>query len=162
MNTLLNARLCSFVILTMAVTAATTDRPAAAPPADSVLAPHRAIYDLKLAKAHGSRGIEAIRGRILYDFSGNACEGFELKFRQVSEIDSGEGNAALSDLRSTTWEDGDAKEFRFSSENLFNERSTDVVDGHAERNSQSVAVSLSKPKPKNFTVPGGAVFPTEH
>src|SRR6516225_444543 len=88
-------------------------RPSAAPPADSVLlAPHRAIYDLTLYKSHSSRGIEAIRGRILYDFSGNACEGFELKFRQVSEIDSGEGKAALSDLRSTTWEDGNAKKFR--------------------------------------------------
>jgi len=163
MNIISSAKFFSLSILTIAIIAAAVERPAAAPPADRVLlAPHRAIYDLKLAKAHGSRGIEAIRGRILYDFSGNACEGFELKFRQVSEIDSGEGNAALSDLRSTTWEDGDAKEFRFSSENLFNERSTDVVDGHAERNSQSVAVSLSKPKPKNFTVPGGAVFPTEH
>ena len=104
----------------------------AAPPADQVfLAPHRAIYDLKLSKSRGSRGIEGVRGRILYDFSGNACEGYELQFRQVSELDSGEGKAALSDLRSTTWEDGDAKKFRFNSENLFNERHTDSVDGHA-------------------------------
>ena len=78
---------------------------AAAPPADRVLlAPHRAIYDLKLSKSQGSRGIEAVRGRILYDFSGNACEGYELKFRQVSQLDSREGQPALSDLRSTTWE----------------------------------------------------------
>jgi hypothetical protein len=157
------ARFYSLSILTIAVTAVAIERSAAAPPADRVLlAPHRAIYDLKLSKSHGSRGIEAIRGRILYDFSGNACEGFELKFRQVSEIDSGEGKAALSDLRSTTWEDGDAKKFRFSSENLFNERSTDIVDGQAERNAQAVSVNLSKPKQKNFTVPAGAVFPTEH
>jgi hypothetical protein len=163
MNFIVSARFYSLCILTIAITAAAIGRPAAAPPADRVLlAPHRAIYDLKLSKSHGSRGVEAIRGRILYDFSGNACEGFELKFRQVSEIDSGEGKAALSDLRSNTWEDGDAKTFRFSSENLFNEQSIDIVDGHAERNAQAVAVSLSKPKQKNFTVPGGAVFPTEH
>ncbi len=135
----------------------------AAPPADQVLlAPHRAIYDLKLSKSRGSRGIEGVRGRILYDFSGNACEGYELQFRQVSELDSGEGKAALSDLRSTTWEDGEAKKFRFNSENLFNERQTDAVDGHAERSAKTVAVSLSKPKEKSFTVPAGAVFPTEH
>src|SRR5215475_12254402 len=65
MNKLLNARLFSFAILTMAVTVATTERPSAAPPADgTLLAPHRAIYDLTLYKSHGSRGIEAIRGRI--------------------------------------------------------------------------------------------------
>jgi hypothetical protein len=136
---------------------------AAAPPADRVfLAPHRAVYDLKLAKSRGSRGIEGVRGRILYDFSGSACEGYQLQFRQVSELDSGEGKAALSDLRSTTWEDGDGKKFRFNSENLFNQKRTDVVDGHADRNEKAVAVSLSKPKERNFTVPNTAVFPTDH
>src|SRR5690348_695888 len=135
----------------------------AAPPTDHVLlAPHRAIYDLKLSKSHGTRGIEGVRGRILYDFSGNACEGYQLQFRQVSELDSGEGKAALSDLRSNTWEDGDGKKFRFNSENLFNERRTDIVDGHADRNEEAVAVSLSKPKESKFTVPNTAVFPTEH
>jgi hypothetical protein len=150
--------------MAMAVAAVALYRPAAAaPPADHVLlAPHRAIYDLKLSKAHGSRGIEAVRGRILYDFSGNACEGYQLQFRQVSELDSGEGQAALSDLRSTTWEDGEAKKFRFNSENLFNEQRTDIVDGHAERNAKTVAISLSKPKEKSLSVPAGAVFPTEH
>ena len=114
-----------------------------------LLAPHRAVYDLKLSKSHGSRGVEAVRGRILYDFSGNACEGYELKFRQVSELDSGEGQAALSDLRSSTWEDADAKKFRFNSENLFNEQQTDSVDGHAERNAKSVADKPEQAKGKD-------------
>jgi len=136
---------------------------AAAPPADHVLlAPHRAIYDLRLAKSHGSRGIEGVRGRILYDFSGSACDGYQLQFRQVSELDSGEGKSALSDLRSTTWEDGEGKKFRFNSENLFNQRRTDLVDGRAERKEKTVAINLSKPSEKSFTVPDTAVFPTEH
>ena len=136
---------------------------AAAPPADNViLVPHRAVYDLKLAKSNGSRGIDAVRGRILYDFSGNACDGYELQFRQVSELDSEEGKRALSDLRSTTWEDGDAKQFRFNSENLLDDKAPDEVDGRAERESAAVKVDLTKPKDKNFTLPVGAVFPTEH
>lgn len=135
----------------------------AAPPADKVLlAPHRAVYDLKLTRSRGSGGIEAVRGRILYDFSGNACDGYALQFRQVSELDSGEGKTALSDLRSTTWEDGAAKTFRFNSQNLRGDQTTDRVDGHAERNAKTVAVNLSKPKDKNFTVPENAVFPIEH
>lgn len=151
-------------ILALGLTGFVVDRPAtAAAPVDQViLVPHRAIYDLKLSKSHGARGVQAVRGRILYDFSGNACDGYELQFRQVSELDSGEGKAALSDLRSTTWEDGTAKKFRFNSENLLNDKSTDTVDGHAERNAATVAVSLSKPKDKTFSVPVGAVFPTEH
>ena len=35
--------------------------------------------------------MSSVRGRILYDFSGSACEGYALQFRQVSELDSGEG-----------------------------------------------------------------------
>lgn len=137
--------------------------PAVTPPAGKVfLAPHRAIYDLKLSKSSGSRGIQAVQGRIVYDFSGNACDGYELNFRQVSELDSGEGKVALSDLRSTTWEDEAAKNFRFNSENLLNDKVTDAVDGHAERNSANVKVTLKKPKDKSFTVPVDAVFPTDH
>ena len=135
---------------------------AAAPPDNVVLVPHRAVYDLKLSKSNGSHGIEAVRGRILYDFSGNSCEGYELQFRQVSELDSGEGKRALSDLRSTTWEDGEAKKFRFNSENLTDDKTADEVDGHAERETTAVKVDLTKPKGKNFTIPVGAVFPTEH
>lgn len=136
---------------------------AAAPPADGVvLTPHRAVYDLKLTKTRGNRGIETVRGRILYDFSGSACEGYELKFRQVSELDSGEGKAAVNDLRSTTWEDGQAKTFRFTSENLLNDQPTETVNGNAQRAATAVAVALSKPKEKKFTVSDAAVFPTEH
>ena len=127
-----------------------------------VLAPHRAIYDLKLSKSSGSRGLQAVRGRIVYDFSGNACEGYTLNFREVSSLDSGEGKDALSDLRSTTFEDGAAKTFRFSSENKLNDTPADAVQGTAERNASAVAIQLTKPKSKKLTVPVDAVFPTEH
>ena len=130
--------------------------------ADKVtLVPHRAVYDLKLIKARGSRPLEAVRGRILYDFSGSSCEGYALQFRQVSELDSGEGKNAMSDLRSTTWEDGAAKNFRFNSENLLNQKPVDAVDGTAERKSTTVAVSLKKPQSKAFDIAEGTVFPTE-
>jgi len=138
--------------------------PALAAPADgnAVLTPHRAVYDLKLLKSRGTRGVEAVRGRIVYDFSGSACEGYGLEFRQVSELDSGEGKAVVSEMRSSTWEEGNARKFRFNSQNKLNDKRTDQVDGRAERNDKAVAVNLSKPKQKTLTVPGGAVFPTEH
>jgi len=136
----------------------------AAPAAEAAvaLAPHRAVYDLKLLKSHGKRSVEAVRGRILYDFSGSACEGYALQFRQVSEIDSGEGKVALSDLRAATWEDGDAKSFRFNSENKVNEHVVDTVDGSAGRDGSGVSVRLSKPKPKDFDLDARIAFPTEH
>ena len=42
-------------------------------------------------RSRGKRASNSVRGRILYDFSGSACDGYALQFRQVSELDCGEG-----------------------------------------------------------------------
>jgi hypothetical protein len=126
------------------------------------LAPHRAVYDLKLLRTPGKRQIESVRGRILYDFSGSPCEGYILQFRQVSELDSGEGKVALSDLRASTWEEGDAKSFRFNSTNYLNEKPVESADGHADRDAQGVTVKLGKPDDKTLKLTPNIVFPTEH
>jgi len=136
-------------------------RHATALPPGSELASHRAIYELKLAQTRGNSAVAA-RGRILYDFSGNACEGYALQFRQVSELDNGEGKVTLSDLRSTTWEDGAAKKFIFKSQNYLNETLLDSVDGDAERQRDKVAVTLNQPAAKTFDLEAGMVFPTDH
>jgi hypothetical protein len=135
---------------------------AVAQPGQAGLAAHRAIYDLRLARAIGKRQIVAVRGRILYDFTGSLCEGYALQFRQVSELDSGEGKVTLSDLRATTWEDGAAKSFKFTSQNFVDQQPGDAVDGRAERKSDGVSVNLSKPKSKEFALDTGMVFPAEH
>jgi hypothetical protein len=124
------------------------------------LAPHRAIYDLKLSKSQGKQSLQAVRGRIVYDFSGSACEGYGLQFRQVTELDNGEGKTAVSDLRSTTWEEGAAKSFRFNSQNYLNDELVDSVDGEASRRSDGVTVKLTKPEGKQFEA-GTVTFPTE-
>jgi len=125
------------------------------------LAPHVAIYDLKLTSSRGKRSLESVRGRIVYDFSGSACDGYALKFRQVTELDSGEGKVALSDLRTSTWEEGEGKSFRFTSENYMDDQKISQVDGQADRAKSDVAVKLNKPESKNFDA-GVVVFPTEH
>src|SRR5580765_4257004 len=131
-------------------------------PAGSVkLAPHVAIYDLKLTSSRGKRSLEGVRGRIVYDFSGSACDGYALNFRQVTELDSGEGKVALSDLRTSTWEEGEGKSFRFTSENYMDDQKISQVDGQADRAKSDVAVKLNKPESKNFDA-GVVVFPTEH
>ncbi len=125
--------------------------------------PHRAVYDLKLSSARGNRPVESVRGRILYDFSGSSCEGYALQFRQVSEIDAGEGSLMTTDMRATTWEDGAAKTFRFNSQNYVDQKLKNSVDGRAERNGAKVGVSLSKPALKKIGIDsGGIFFPTDH
>src|SRR5262245_29511120 len=126
------------------------------------LVPHRAVYELSLGKLRGKASVQNARGRILYDFSGNACEGYTLDFRQVAELDNGEGKITLSDLRSNTWEDGTARSYRFSSQNHLNQRLLDAVDGKAERSTGAVAVTLTKPEQRKVNLDAAIVFPTEH
>jgi hypothetical protein len=125
------------------------------------LASHRAVYDLKLVQARSNNTVDA-RGRILYDFSGNACDGYALQFRQVSVLDNGEGKSVVSDMRSTTWEDATANSYIFKSQNRLNEELVDTVDGRAERQSAKVAVTLTKPNDKTLDLTAGIAFPTDH
>lgn len=155
--------LSSLVVCVLAGAATAAPTPVAQPAAEDVfLAPHRAVYDLTLTKSRSTRGIDGVTGRILYDFSGNACDGYTLDFRQVSDMESVEGKSAISDLRSTTWEGGKAEKFRFNSENRINDERASVVDGRAVRNEDALRVSLSKPSVKSINMPAAAAFPTEH
>jgi len=130
-------------------------------PASSSFLPHQALYELSLAKSRGSNSINSARGRILYNFTGSACEGYTSEFRQVSELDSGEGKVTLSDLRSTSWEDGAGKSYRFKIESRMNDTDSSPVDGVAERTGDHVTVKLKQPVSKTFTLDGSTVFPTE-
>ena len=112
-------------------------------------------------KSRGSNSIASARGRILYSFSGSACEGYTSEFRQVSELDSGEDRLTLSDLRSTSWEDGAGKSYRFKIDARMNDTDASPVDGVAERTGDHVTVKLKLPVAKTFTLDGSTVFPTE-
>jgi hypothetical protein len=129
--------------------------------ASGAFLPHQALYELSLVRSRGSNSINSARGRILYNFSGSACEGYTSEFRQVSELDSGEGKVTLSDLRSTSWEDGAGKSYRFKIDTRMNDADSSPVDGVAERTGDHITVKLKQPESKTFTLDGDTVFPTE-
>jgi hypothetical protein len=151
-----------WMLAAAAIAAVSPPIPASAQSGAVALAAHRAVYDLRLANTRGKSPMQAVRGRILYDFSGNTCEGYALQFRQVSELDSGEGKVTVSDLRATSWEEGAAKRLRFHSQNFFDQQLRETVDGQAERDNGGVAVQLTRPDGKSFDLKTDLVFPTEH
>lgn len=129
--------------------------------ASSSFLPHQALYDLSLVKSRGSTSINSARGRILYSFTGNACEGYTSEFRQVSELESGEDKVTLSDLRSSSWEDGAGNSYRFKIDTKMNDADSTPIDGVAERTGDHVIVKLKQPEEKTFTLDGDTVFPTQ-
>jgi hypothetical protein len=133
----------------------------AATAASAAFLPHQALYELSLVKSRGSASIDNARGRILYNFSGSACEGYTSEFRQVSELNSGEGKVTLSDLRSISWEDAEGKSYKFKIDTRMNDTDASPVDGIAERSGDHITVKLTQPEAKTFTLDGTTVFPTE-
>jgi len=126
------------------------------------LVPHRAVYDLSLAKSTGSRSVESARGRIAFDFTGDACAGYGLKYRQVTVLESAETGARTSDLRTATFEDGDGKAFRFKTDSGPDAK-REPVEGEAERqDGTGLTVRLKQPKRDSVTFDGDIVFPTAH
>jgi hypothetical protein len=149
------------ISLTAAASIAGTAIEAAAQGA--VLAPHRAIYELTLDASSKGTKVDRASGRIAFEIAGNACEGYSVTLRQVTELDTGEGRKSTSDLHSVTWEDGSAKSYRFKSKNEVNDELRDEVDGVAERAPHGgMTVNLSAPKSAPFDLKGKIALPTEH
>ena len=128
------------------------------------LVPHRAVYDLSLLRAGGSNGVENARGRIAMEFGGDACDGYTLKYRQVTILNSSESGSNTLDIQTATYETGDGRSMHFKSTSLRQGMIKDgEVDGDAKLTPQgSLNVDLKQPKRKAFEAPGETVFPTEH
>ena len=147
-------------LLAAALGVAATGAPAAGD-APVVLVNHRAVYDLSLAGGGGTRSVDSARGRIVIDFRGDACRGYTMQTRQVTELSSGETGPRLSDMRSTTFEGGQGREFRFKTTTLTDNKPAAPVDGTAAAGADALSVKL-KGAPKPFTADGPVLFPSLH
>lgn len=123
--------------------------------------PHQVQYALSLKSTRNNVSVNNASGRILYNFTGNACDGYSSEFRQLSELDAGENRTIVSDLRSANWESGDGKSFRFTIQTQTNGEEPSVVDGNAERAGERIKVQLKKPAAKTLMLDGDVVFPTD-
>jgi hypothetical protein len=128
------------------------------------LTPHRAVYDLSLLRAGGSNGVENARGRIAMEFGGDACDGYTLKYRQVTILNGSESGSNTMDVQTATYETGDGRSMHFKSTSLRQGLIKDSeVDGDAKISPQgTLNVDLKQPKRAAFEANGETVFPTEH
>ena len=126
----------------------------------ALLAPHRAVYDLKLDKASESTAITDISGRMVYEFNGSPCDGYTVTFRFVTEIDTADATR-VTDQQTTTFEDADGKTFNFSTKSFVDRNLDKEVRGEALRTVDAVKVKVEKPQASDVTLPA-TQFPTQH
>src|SRR5262245_57361090 len=128
------------------------------------LVAHRAIYEMTLDDARTASGITGIDGRMVFEFTGSECDGYSLNMRMVTQMTDSQGQTNLTDLRSSTWEQGNGQKFRFQSAQYLNDKLGDVTMGRATRNvpDTAVQVKLSQPSHAELNLSGKVLFPTQH
>jgi hypothetical protein len=131
---------------------------------DITLAPHRAVYDMSLSAARGGSGVSAVSGRMVYELTGSMCAGYGQNMRFVTQMVNQGGTAILTDLRSSSWEEGSGKRFRFNSSQYRDEKATEITAGDAVRTNTAddVKVELTKPAKKELSLSSRVHFPVQH
>lgn len=124
------------------------------------LVPHRAVYDIQLKQASERSGIEGMRGRMVYEFSGSECAGYTTNFRFVTRIDTGE-QIRVTDQQSKTFEDLAAGKFRFETKSFTDDQMDKDVSGAAADENGKVMIELEEPAPRALEL-ADSRFPAEH
>ena len=106
----------------------------------------------------------AVSGRMVYELTGSACEGYTQNMRFVTQMTNQGGTAMVTDLRSSSWEEGNGKRFRFNSSQFRDEKATEATAGDAARanTADDIKVELTKPAKKDLSLSARVYFPVQH
>lgn len=124
------------------------------------LIPHRAVYDLALDRASDRSGITGLSGRMVYEFNGSPCEGYTVKFRFVTQIDTSE-NSKVTDQQTTTFEEGNGSAFSFLTKSFTDQTLDRELRGKASMSTDGLKVEIEKPEKNEFDLKK-TQFPTQH
>ena len=132
-------------------------------PADVVLAPHRATYEMKLAVARANSGIVEVKGTMVLE-TADACDGWEVKQRIKLTFLRSDGEEFETDSNFTSYETKDGQQLRFSVRNAQNDEVEEELRGQADLDAPGGKgrASFTLPEARSFELPAGTLFPTTH
>lgn len=122
---------------------------------------HRAVYDLAI----GRQAIEGeqtnLSGRMVVDWRGGpACSGYTMDQRFVTLL-SDEKGLISSDLRLSTWEASDAREYHYERVDYTNGAVSDKAGGVAMRDTKTGVITVNQEGVDPVTLPKGTLFPSQ-
>ena len=125
------------------------------------LQPHRAIYEMDLAKGANSSFSDGF-GRIVIEMS-DACDGFIVSQRQRVELVTRDGSSLPSDVNGSTWEAKDGGLYRYSVERLEGVDAPSRIVGRATiAPGETGTATYRLPAEEVLPLPKGTLFPTAH
>ncbi|WP_181702758.1 cell envelope integrity EipB family protein [Chthonobacter albigriseus] len=127
------------------------------------LVAHRAVYDLKLApmSAGGVSDISDVNGRMVFEITGGACEGYTVNSRFVVEQTDAEGRTTLIDLRTSSFESASGDSMDFLAQSYTNQVLVNDVKGSATTNG-SLEIKLVSPQVAKLKIDRTVLFPTAY
>ena len=130
----------------------------------ATLASHRAIYDLSTSRLDSGSGYSSVEGRLAYELTGTACDGWAVTYRIANRYVQAEKGTQVLDTQLTTWESGDGLEMNLSQKQFVGGSldSEEKLNVKRDKANQEVKGQMSKPKELDFTLPSEVLFPSTH
>jgi hypothetical protein len=130
------------------------------------LQPHRAIYDLTLARSASGSGLSEMNGRLVYELTGAPCEGYTQNMRFVTRSTTSDGSEQVNDIRTSSFEEAAGEKLDFSTTHHHDSR-TEVTEGRAARKAATasgggIKVDIAKPEARQLSLPATVYFPIQH
>jgi len=130
--------------------------------AGGAMAPHKALYDIKMVSKHSGSQVINISGRMFYEWRPE-CEAWvtDHRFNLFYEYADSPPIRVTSDF--STYEPYDGKSFDFTSRRKRNGELYEEVRGRAERNEDGTGTAVyTMPPDQGFDLNKGTMFPMAH
>lgn len=124
------------------------------------LIPHRAVYDLEIKNTTERAGVEALSGRMVFEFTGSACLGYKTDFRFVTNIVAN-GTSRITDQQTVTMENTEDKSFVFQTKTFTDEKLDKDLNGTARAIDEKILIDIQSPEKQQITLTESQ-FPVQH
>lgn len=135
---------------------------AEAAPATAQLAPHRAIYSMKLGGKRAGSATVGARGTMYIEWA-ESCDGWTVTQRVGLVLSTTQGDDIETDSNFSSWESKDGLSYRFTVRNMRDGKLSEELRGAARlQGSGGGEAVFTTPAGLTFSLPPKAIFPTEH
>lgn len=125
------------------------------------IAPHRAVYELSLAKARGSQPPSQVDGRMTFAWK-DVCDGWSIEYDTDMELIFAKRGTQSVAWQYTSWESDDSTAMRFFLRRSMNGQQTLKRRGRAEKGPDGGTAVITEPERKEVPLDSATMFPGEH
>ncbi|WP_445682020.1 cell envelope integrity EipB family protein [Radicibacter daui] len=131
------------------------------PPASANVVPHRALYDITLARSSSNSQVTAASGKMSFEWA-DACDGWITNQRYDLAYSYRDGDDVQIRNDFVSWESKDGNRLQFHVRKLVNGDLDEAIEGTAERSGGQMVAHFTQPEEKDIPLAADTLFPTAH